>query len=47
MLDFDFSILQCPITKEGLTLLSEDDANKITSEYDTEFLKLVIFLKAS
>jgi len=40
MLEFDFSILHCPITRENLTHLSREDANKITSAYDSNFLKI-------
>ncbi len=40
MLEFDFSILRCPVTKENLRLLSREDANKIASGYDRTFLKI-------
>jgi ubiquinone/menaquinone biosynthesis C-methylase UbiE/uncharacterized protein YbaR (Trm112 family) len=39
MLDFDFSILQCPITRENLTLISREEANKIASEHELHLLK--------
>jgi len=40
MIDFDFSILQCPITKENLKPLSKEDVTVIISKYDTDFLKI-------
>ena len=40
MIDFDFSILQCPITKENLKPLSREEATVLISKYDSDFLKI-------
>jgi ubiquinone/menaquinone biosynthesis C-methylase UbiE/uncharacterized protein YbaR (Trm112 family) len=40
MVDFDYSILQCPITKENLKPLSKDDVTVLISKYDSDFLKI-------
>jgi ubiquinone/menaquinone biosynthesis C-methylase UbiE/uncharacterized protein YbaR (Trm112 family) len=40
MIDFDISILQCPVTKESLTLLSGEESNKLTSRFDQSFIKI-------
>jgi len=39
MLNFDFSILQCPITKESLSFLTKENVSEIIQKFDTSFLK--------
>ncbi len=40
MIDFDISILICPVTKEGLTLINREEITHIITKYDSELLKL-------
>ncbi len=40
MIDFDFSILQCPITKENLKLISKEEINSLIGSFDSDFLKI-------
>ena len=40
MIDIDVSILQCPLTKERLRLLSKEEARDIVMKYDVRFLNL-------
>lgn len=40
MIDFDFTILQCPITKENLKPLSRAHVTELISKYDADFLKI-------
>ena len=40
MINFDFSILQCPITKESLKALSKEEVILIIKKYDSNFLKI-------
>lgn len=38
MVDFDISILQCPVTKEGLQLLTGGETRQIVENFDQSFL---------
>lgn len=40
MIDFDFTILQCPITKENLKPLSKAEVTELIRKYDSDFLKI-------
>jgi ubiquinone/menaquinone biosynthesis C-methylase UbiE/uncharacterized protein YbaR (Trm112 family) len=40
MIDFDYSILQCPITKERLKLLSKEEISSLIGKYGSEFFKI-------
>lgn len=40
MIDFDFSILQCPITKENLKPISKEDITLVIRNFDSDFLKI-------
>ena len=39
MIDFDYTILQCPISKENLKPIKKDEVTRIISTYDSDFLK--------
>ncbi len=40
MINFDFTILQCPISKENLKPLSKEEVIEIIRKYDSNFLKI-------
>jgi len=40
MIDFNTSILQCPITKEALQLLTKKEVEQLIKTYDNNFLKI-------
>lgn len=39
MINFDYSILQCPITKQDLRLLDKEQVVALITKYDSDFLK--------
>ena len=39
MINFDYTILQCPITKENLKPIPKEDVNALINKYDDSFLK--------